>query len=491
MTMTHTVRLLAFALATATAPCTLAQVAIRSVGGTGLERGEVVVPHSDGAVLVATSKLPNSEVLRVYVVHYDQDLDTTWTRILPTDALLEKAVDAWSEADGETSILTERLDAEVGHVPAIHRLDANGNTIEVIEPFAPQNFRPVRHVMWQNGLWMVGGAGSQPCAVNVDTEQVLTWGGQPGLTDQINDVAVHSDVLISVGSRTSGNTTATAIWGIYPFGQVAFEHIGPDDAAGNWSEAVAIEPGASVIRVLHNFVPPAPNDGDLLHSLISLNLNTGEVSGILEGPSSGQRPARDVTWTPQGWLKLSQTDVTPALGKSMLVTHYSEGGAFVTQGAWGINQYEDDPSRLTVDEDGVIWVAGSTRGAFPDSWNACLMRIDSLGFLEDWGGPITDLDAVNDPLMDLGELTLAVDRQGLRCAPNPTNHVARIMLAERHLCVTCDQIAWRLVNTQGQVVLEGSGSEVPLHNVAYGMHLLTGTLEGAAFSMPLLVAPNR
>ena len=327
----------------ATAHCTLAQVAIRSVGGTGLERGEVVVPHSDGAVLVATSKLPNSEVLRVYVVRYDQDLDTTWTRILhdrrpPREGGRCMVGNGW-----RSSILTERLDAEVGHVPAIHRLDANGNTIEVIEPFAPQNFRPVRHVMWQNGLWMVGGAGSQPCAVNVDSEQVLTWGGQPGVTDQINDVAVHSDVLISVGSRTSGNTTTTAIWGIYPFGQVAFEHIGPDDAAGSWSEAVAIEPGASVIRVLHNFVPPAPNDGDLLHSLISLNLNTGEVSGILEGPSSGQRPARDVTWTPQGWLKLSQTDVTPALGKSMLVTHYSEGGSFVTQGAWGINQSRGRP----------------------------------------------------------------------------------------------------------------------------------------------------
>ena len=91
MTLTHTARGLVLALAVATAHCTLAQVAIRSVGGTGLERGEVVVPHSDGAVLVATSKLPNSEVLRVYIVRYDQDLDTTWTRILPTDALLEKA----------------------------------------------------------------------------------------------------------------------------------------------------------------------------------------------------------------------------------------------------------------------------------------------------------------------------------------------------------------------------------------------------------------
>ena len=490
MTSTHTVRLLALALVLALAPCALSQVAIRSVGGIGIERGEVVVPHSNGAVLVASSKLPNTEVLRVYVVHYDQDLDTTWTRILHTDALLEKAVDAWSEADGEVSILTERLDADKGYVPAIHRLDANGNTIEVIEPIAPQNFRPVRHVMWQNGLWIVGGAGSQPCAVNVASEQVLTWGGLPGVTDQINDVAVHSDLLVSVGSRTSGNTTETAIWGIYPFGQMAFEHIGPDAAAGSWSEAVAIEPGASVIRVLHNFVPPAPNNNDLLHSLISLNLNTGEVSGILEGPSSGQRPARDVTWTPQGWLKLSQTDVTPDLGKCMQVTHYTEGGSFVTQGAWGINYLEDDPTRLTLGEDGVIWVAGSTRGSLPDSWNACLMRIDSLGPLEDWGGFI-DLDAVNDPLMDLDELSVTTERKAFRCAPNPASQRTRIVLEEHPSHIQSDPIAWRLVNPQGQVVLEGSGSEVPLHNVAAGMHLLTGTLEGSAFSVPLLVVSVR
>ena len=119
------------------------------------------------------------------------------------------------------------------------------------------------------------------------------------------------------------------------------------------------------------------------------------------------------------------------------------------------------------------------------------MRIDSLGPLEDWGGFI-DLDAVNDPLMDLDELSVTTEqRKAFRCAPNPASQKTRIVLEEHPSHIQSDPIAWRLVNPQGQVVLEGSGSEVPLHNVAAGMHLLTGTLEGSAFSVPLLVVSGR
>jgi hypothetical protein len=62
------------------------QAEFRAVGGPGLERGEVVVPHSTGAFLVATSKLEGTDIVRGYLVHYDADLNVDWTRLLPTSA---------------------------------------------------------------------------------------------------------------------------------------------------------------------------------------------------------------------------------------------------------------------------------------------------------------------------------------------------------------------------------------------------------------------
>ena len=476
------------------------QAAFRAVGGPGLERGEVVVPHSTGAFLVATSKLEGTDVVRGYLVHYDADLNVDWTRLLPTSAAQETPVDAWTSAPGTVSVLTSQLVAGEGYLCAIHTVDSTGAALEVSVPQTPQNFRPVRHVTWQNESWLVGSTGSQPCAVNLATAEVRTWGGAPGALDEINDATVSGSVLVAVGSRTVGDTTSTAIWGVYPLGQYAFEHLGPDVAAGAWSEAVAVDEGTTVLRVLHSYRPPAPNDQWLLHSLISVSPNSGQVTGVLYGPSGGQRPGRDVTWTPQGWVKLTQTDGFSSLGESMLVTHYSENGAYQSQGAWGTSApFEDDPSRVTVGDDGVVWVAGSTRGAIDPSWNACLLRLDSLGPLGAWSSDDPGFGIYNDPLFDdvlsVGE---ALNQAGVvagdeahtnpwRCVPNPASDRARLACTVPLSDAERAKTTWVLRDALGREVAHGRGAEVDLSGVAPGLHHLVGTVRGSAFHVSVLV----
>ena len=99
-------------------------VQFRAVVSPGLERAEAVVPHETGAFLVSTSKLPDTELLRGYVVHYDSELNVDWSRLLPCPALLEEVLDAWSDEAGVVTVLTQRLTPLEGYETVLHRLDS-------------------------------------------------------------------------------------------------------------------------------------------------------------------------------------------------------------------------------------------------------------------------------------------------------------------------------------------------------------------------------
>ena len=111
----------------------------RAVGGPGLERGKVVVPHGTGAFLVCNSKLPEVDQLRAYLVHYDTNLDVDWTTLLPCNASLQEVVDAWSDIPGEVTVLARELDLQLlPNGPAPHRF--HGYMVGGETPLTPQNF---------------------------------------------------------------------------------------------------------------------------------------------------------------------------------------------------------------------------------------------------------------------------------------------------------------------------------------------------------------
>ena len=355
-----------------------AQVEFRAVGGQGEEFGEVVVPHGTGAFLLGSTQLPNTQDVRGYVVHYDQDLQVDWTALTPGDVMFEMAMDGWSQEPGVVDVLTWRLTTEDGYHAAIHTFDSTGVWRGTTVPPLTQGFRPTCSVEWLGERWVVGAIGNRPTAISLETGELKHWGGENGVNDEIRDAMVVNNLLVSVGSRTEAGQTRTAIWGMYPLGQMAFEFHQPDTVPQTWSQAEALalgqrqRSGASILRA-----QPAFRRWRLVAQPDQLERLDREPQRLPVRAHRGERPGRDLAFTEDGWLKLTQTDVVTALDQSMLLTHYTPGGGYVGQGAWG-TLFEDDPSRLTVDTLGQIWVAGSTRGALNDTWNACLLRIDSL-----------------------------------------------------------------------------------------------------------------
>ena len=92
--------------------------------GRRIWRGRGAARHR--RLLVGSTQLPNTQDVRGYVVHFDQDLQVDWTALTPGDVMFEMAMDGWSEEPGVVEVLTWRLTTEDGYHAAIHTFDSTG-----------------------------------------------------------------------------------------------------------------------------------------------------------------------------------------------------------------------------------------------------------------------------------------------------------------------------------------------------------------------------
>ncbi|MEC7694292.1 MAG: hypothetical protein VX446_07855, partial [Bacteroidota bacterium] len=225
-------------------------------------------------------------------------------------------------------------------------------------------------------------------------------------------------------------------------------------------------------------------------SMLSVSAQQGEVVGILYGPSAGERPGRDLAWTDAGWLKLTQTDGFTELGQSMLLTHYSPNGTYLDQGAWG-TAFEDDPAHVTQAEDGALWVAGSTRGFAGGTWDACVLRLDSIGPLGTWSNDALGLGVHNDDLFDdvlsIGRPHAAESKW--TCNPNPASDITTLVPPRAGLLP--DTWTWTLVDARGQAVSSGTGNKVDVSRCAPGMHTVLVESGTQRIHVNVLVASAR
>ena len=466
----------------------IGQVEFRAIGGPGIDRGHVVLPHENGAFLLGSTQPEAVELLRPYVVHYGNDLTVDWSMVLPSTEALEWVVDAKLNDLNQAQILTQRLTTDGTYAANIHVIGGDGALLST-NPLdgVVTNFIPAKLCDWQGSLWVVGHSGNRLVAADPTSSTVLEWGGIPGQEDFIADVLVKDNILIAVGKRMENATSTGAIWGVYPLGQLAFEIIDPD--GGNWTESQmdGIDVRGNSIRVLRTY---RFNDGDgtsqTTHDFLGLDVSGGQAGAYWSG-GLGQE-GRDLIWTDQGVAKLLKSGNVDELDQSFLIAHISAGSNYIDQGHFGTS-FEEDPSQLAVGPDGKIWAAGSTRGVLDGSWSACILRLDSLGPLGDWSNEPFGFGVMTDPnLLSWNALSEpAQANASWACHPNPAVDQLQLTLpnAFQH---ASSSLSWVIRDAGGRMVQSGTGAEVDVMSLRAGSYTLEGAVREQRFALPFVKA---
>ena len=473
-----------------TSMASIGQVEFRAIGGPGIDRGHVVLPHENGAFLLGSTQPEVVELLRPYVVHYGNDLTVEWSMVLPSNDALEWIIDATLNELNEAQILTQRLTSDGTYAANIHVIGSDG-TLLATNPLdgVATNFIPAKLCDWQGGLWVVGHSGNRLVAADANSSNVLEWGGMPGQEDFIADVLVKDNILIAVGSRMENETSKGAIWGVYPLGQLAFEIIADNEDDWTESRMDAIDVRGNNIRVLRTY---RFSDGEGMpqktHDFLGLNV-AGAQAGAYWSGGLGQE-GRDLIWTAQGVAKLLKSDNVDDLDESFLIAHVSAGSNYIDQGHFGTS-FEDDPSRLAVGPDGKIWAAGSTRGVLDGSWSACILRLDSLGPLGDWSNEPFGFGVLSDPnLLSWDALSEPVSADGSwGCHPNPAVDQLQLSVpyAFQH---SSSSLSWVIRDAGGRMVQSGTGAEVDVMSLRAGSYTLEGAVQEQRFALPFVKASH-
>ena len=177
------------------------QVEFRAIGGPGIDRGEVVLTHANGAYLLGSTQPEDADLLRPYIVHYNNNLTVGWSVVLTSPDALEWIVDGRLDTLDHAQILTQRLKPDGTYAAAVHTLSNEGEpgSILLLDGIAP-NFIPAKLCEWQGQMWVVGQSGNRLVAADLTLSNVLEWGGSVGQEDLL-DVR-HDNILIVVGDAS-------------------------------------------------------------------------------------------------------------------------------------------------------------------------------------------------------------------------------------------------------------------------------------------------
>ena len=464
----------------------LGQVEFRAIGGPGIDHGKLIIPHANGAFLLGSTQPEDVELLRSYVVHYNNELDVEWSLVLPSSDALEWIVDAQLDSANAVQILTRRLRTNGTYAAAIHIMDASGALQASTElNDVTINFVPVQICQWQGETWVVGHSGNKLVAGGVSSGTVIEWGGAVGQEDFISDVLVHNNMLVAVGKRIENEESTAAIWGVYPLGQLAFEIVSPNEE--NWLESQmdAIDSRGNSIRILRTYQFTDGNGNvQISHDFLGLNIMAGTAGAYWSG-APGQA-GRDIVMTGQGMAKLLKSDNDEDLDQSFLISHVSATASYIDQGHYGTS-FEEEPSQIAAGPDGSIWAAGSTRGVLDGTWSACILRLDSLGPLGNWSNGTLGFGVVNDPNLQTWDnvTSPSESRTEWACYPNPTDGLVNLTPPTLNGS-NSNLVTWSVIDIQGRKVKSGQGTPIGLSELKSGKYTIHGQGQGQSFILPVV-----
>ena len=470
------------------------EIQLRIVGGPGVDQGNTVLPVDNGTYVLGSTSSDGTGNVRGYVIFYDEDFEFAWSLLTPYDTPVEQVVDAWDNSVGnsdEITILSQRLGSNGTYnlvVYTLENLGSEGQIISSHEFTHINNQLPVSAINWRGSRWAVGESEGDGFIVGINEPitglpdfSYTTW-GHSVRTETVESAQVYGDTLYITGTTEIDGVQQSTIWAWGADGEPIWACIQPDTETygDNFARDLAVSDEG--LMMLYSFERATLPLG---HGVISLTSENGTPGMPINTSGNIFVDGCKIDWYGDQLLKLAHIDFGLISGTDLVITWLGHFGGYIGSGILGTN-FDEKPSDMKIDDEGRIWVLGSTKGFLNGAQSICLYRIDSLSVIPDVNSIIPGLGIKNDPLFQNTVGILYSESSPPSIYPNPALSSSVIHLTGMSSSEYC---TYKVFNTQGDICFMGSGVSIPAYNLSPGNYFISVTygLSKVSSMIPLTI----
>ena len=449
-------------------------IQLRIVGGTLEDVGSVIIPEpSGGAYALGATSSHGDGTVRGYVVYYDADFQYTWSILTPYGSIVENIVDGIIHPDlpeDNILVLSQRLGDNGTYNAVIHDIDNTGEITSTLELSHPENQNPNSLVTWRGSVYAIGDMQGDGWLVDindplsVESATFTTWGHSLH-TEAVTAAIVYNDTLYVSGSTEIDGVLQTTVWAWGPDGNPIWARISPDEEAVGNNYATDIAVNDSFVTLLYSFDRPGEIIGQ---GLIFLNPSDGTPQSTLNTSGSYYADGRRLIYKNDKLFKLSHINTYSGDGTDIGIVQLEEYGGFEESSVLGTS-FNELASDMEIDEQGRMWIIGTTFGYLNGSSSICVYRFDSTEVIGNEVNLPTDLSITNDPMLyfsvDINETP-----SSLVVYPNPARRGSMVKLSS--------EAEWVLYSSVGTLIRSGFGDLIALDQISSGTYILRTTLNG-------------
>jgi len=473
------------------------EIQIRIVGGPLVDEGNAVIPLSSSTYVVGSTSSHAAGTVRGYVVNYDSDFQFAWSLLTPYGSPVEQIVDAWDyvpSGTGDLTVLSKRLGENDSYNVVLHTIKNMGdegeivNTTEVVHPL---NQDPVSAINWRGSRWAVGNVDGDGWLLNVDDAQsiqaasYITW-GHPVISESVNSARVFGDTLFVAGTSDIDGVLQSTVWVWDSEGNPLWARISPDTETIGENVANDIAIGPEGIRLLYSF---EREELPLGHGVISLDIDDGTPGAPVNTSGDVFVEGCKMVWAGDQLVKLAQIDFENDTETDLVITRLGTYGGYVSSGILGTD-FVEEPKDLTIDEQGRIWVLGTTHGYLNGSASICIYRLDSIDVIPNISSISPSLGIKDDPvfLNSVGmsnPLSLIND-----CSlfPNPCSSISRVTISGLEQGVgNIEEVVWSIYSMKGELLLEGASNIIDCDGLSDGSYVVWISSKTKESRLPLQI----
>ena len=459
------------------------EIQLRIVGGSGIDQGNTILISDNGTYILGSTSSDGTGNVRGYVVFYDSNMDFAWSLLTPYGTPVEQIVDGWVNDYSGTSgitLLSQRLGINGTYNMVMYNIDNLGDEGLIVSSHEfthSDNQQPVAAIHWRGFRWAVGASEGDGFLMNIDepfvgqTEIVLDTWGHSVRTETVESATVFGDTLYVTGTTEINGIQQSTIWAWGAEGEPIWARIQPDidTYEDNFARDLAVN--EERLTLLYSFKRPSLPIG---HGVIALDKENGTPSFPVNTSANIFVDGCKLEYYGDQLVKLAHIDFGANSGTDIVVTWLGTFGGYIDSGVLGTD-FDEKPSDMKIDEEGQIWILGSTKGFLNGAQSICLYRLDSLNVIPSVNDIAPGLAIKNDPLFQsISGISDFSNSSQLSLYPNPVKSSSVIQI---NGVSDSTPFSYTVYNSLGVVCLKGEGTDIPTNNLSPGSYFISIDLD--------------